>query len=67
MGVAELGGEVHFANEPLAQEPIGDLRVEHLDRDAPMRVLFDGQVHPRHAPRPDFAFDVVVGREELPQ
>ena len=32
VGMAEVRGEVHFANEPLAQQAGGHLRVEHFDR-----------------------------------
>ena len=64
--MAELGGEVHFTEEALTQEPTAELRGEHLDRDAPLGVLLERQVHARHAPGPDFAYDIVVGREPFP-
>src|SRR5207245_1503845 len=44
VGMAELGGQVHFADEPLAQQAGADLRVEHLDRHAATRVLLHRQV-----------------------
>src|SRR2546427_7549815 len=38
VGMAEVRGEIHFANEPLAQQAGGHLRVEHFDRHPAMRV-----------------------------
>src|SRR5256885_11221877 len=61
--MAEVRGEVHFANEPLAQQAGGHLRVEHFDRHPAMRVLLHRQEDPGHAPRADLAFDVVVDRK----
>src|SRR5207247_2611745 len=60
VGMAEVRGEVHFANEPLAQQAGGHLRVEHFDRHAAMRVLLHRQEAPGHAPRADLAFGVAV-------
>src|SRR5216117_1387618 len=67
VGMAEVRGEVHFPNEPLAQQAGGHLRVEHFDRHAAMRVLLHRQEDPGHAPRADLAFDVVVGRQARAQ
>src|SRR5256886_4129153 len=67
VGMAEVRGEVHFANEPLAQEAGGHLRVEHLDRHPAMGMLLHRQEHPGHAPGADLAFDIVTGRQALTQ
>src|SRR3989454_9992938 len=58
VGMAELGGEVHFADEPLAQQAGADLRVEHLDGHAATRVLLHRQVDARHTPGADLALHV---------
>ena len=63
MRVRELRGEIHLANEPLAQQPGGQLGIEHFDRDAAMRVFFDGEVNASHSANADLAFDVIVGSE----
>jgi hypothetical protein len=63
----ELRCDLHLANESLPQEARGELRVEHLDRDAPIGVLFDGEIHARHPPDADLPLDVVAWRETLPQ
>jgi len=65
--VAELGGQVHLADEPLAQQAVAQLGVDDFDRHPAMRVLLDGQIHPRHAAGADLTFDVVVGGEAPPQ
>src|SRR3989454_3490981 len=65
--MAEVRGDVHFANEPLAQEAGGHLRVEHLDRHPAMRMLLHRQEHPGHAAGADLAFDIVAGRQALTQ
>ena len=58
VGMAELGGQVHFADEPLAQQAGADLRVEHLDRHAATRVLLHRQVDAGHAAGADLALHV---------
>src|SRR5204862_8344073 len=55
------------ANEPLAQQAGGHLRVEHFERHPAVRVLRHRQEDPGHAPRADLAFDVVVGRQARAQ
>ena len=63
VGVAELGGEVHLTDEPLAQQPVAQLGGDDLDRDPAVRVLLDGQKDPGHAAGADLAFDVIVRGE----
>ena len=67
MGVAELRGQFHFADEPFAQQPVAQLGVDDLDRDPAVRMLLHGQKHARHAAGADLALDVVVGREAFAQ
>src|SRR5439155_4188030 len=67
VGMAEVRGDVDFANEPLTQETRGHLRIEHFDRDAAMRMLLHRQEHPGHAAGADLAFDVVTGGQALAQ
>jgi len=65
--MGQLRCDLHLANESLAQQARRELRVEHLDRDAPIGVLFDSEIHARHPADADLSLDVVTGRETFPQ
>ena len=67
VGVVEPGGELHFPDEPIVQQPRGNVRLQNLDRHGTPRMPLRRQVYPRHAPGADLAFHLVAGSEMLAQ
>src|SRR5207245_1844883 len=61
--VAELRGELHFADEALAEGGGAQLGGHHLHRHRAGGVAFVGQIHAGHAPRPDLVLHRVVGSQ----
>ena len=58
--MGERGGEVDLAQEPLAAERLGEVRVEDLDGDVAVVLEVAGEVDGRHAAGAELALDAIV-------
>ena len=66
MGVAQLGGGLGLAGEPLADVLLeGELRGKHLDRDPALEPLVAGAVDHPHAAAADLALDGICVTQRL--
>ncbi len=60
VGVAQLGSDLHLAQEPLGAEGLGQLRTHHLDRHLPLVLEVLGQVDRGHPAFPEHVVDPVA-------
>jgi hypothetical protein len=60
MGVLQRGGDLDLAEEPLAAERGGELRLEDLERDQPVMLEVFGQEDDGHAAVAELALDPVA-------
>ena len=63
----QRGGEADLAQEPLAAERFGEVRMEQLDRDGALVLQVAREVDRRHAARAQLALDHVAVRQRLRQ
>jgi hypothetical protein len=61
--MGEAGRDLDFAEEPVAAERLGDGRVDHLERDAPVVFEVLGHVDGRHAAA-KLALDAVARKRQ---
>jgi hypothetical protein len=65
--VAQLRGHADFAQEALAAEHRGHLRVEDFDGDLALVSHVAGEVHARHSAAPDLTLDRVAAAQRISQ
>ena len=63
--MGELRGELDLTQEPLAPDPPGQLRRQHLDGHLAPRLLLLGQEYRRHAPPADLPVDDIAIAERI--